>query len=106
VKAVVVVAPFFDPSETVPDVPTTLILGTCDKDTGTTGAGYLTAARTGVRTAASWRLVVRGATDGRHRHRGPGHPDQARTSRARCRHTAGHRQRRPPLPQRGGATAA
>ena len=61
VKSVVLVAPFFDPSETVPDVPTTLILGTCDRDTGTSGAGYLSAARTSTRTAPSWRLVVRGA---------------------------------------------
>ena len=64
VKAVVLVAPFFDAAETatVPDVPTTLLLGTCDGDTGTTGARYLIAARAQARTAPSWRLVVRGAS--------------------------------------------
>jgi large repetitive protein len=61
VRSVVLVAPYFDPAQTVPDVPATLLLGTCDRDTGTTGAGYLTAARTATRTAPSWRLVVRGA---------------------------------------------
>lgn len=62
VDSVVLVAPYFDPAERVPDVPTTLLLGTCDGDTGIRGAGYLRAARASTaRTAASWRLVVRGA---------------------------------------------
>ena len=46
VGAIVLVAPLFDPSVTVPDVPTALLLGTCDEDTGRTGAGYLVAGAT------------------------------------------------------------
>ena len=60
VKSVVLVAPFYDPSEKVPDVPAALLLGTCDGETGSSGAGYLTRAIRQGRTTPSWRLVVRG----------------------------------------------
>ncbi len=62
VDSIVLVAPFSDPAVRVPDVPTTLLLGTCDADARSTGAGYLAAAhRSPGRTQPSWRRVVRGA---------------------------------------------
>lgn len=62
VGAIVLLAPLFDRSVAVPDVPTALLLGTCDDDTGRTGAGYLAAARRSAgRTQPFWSLTMRGA---------------------------------------------
>jgi dienelactone hydrolase len=62
VGAIVLVAPLFDRSVPVPDVPTAMLLGTCDDDTGRTGAGYLaTARRSPGRTQPFWSLTMRGA---------------------------------------------
>ena len=62
VRAIVLVAPLFDRSVGVPDVPTAMLLGTCDGDTALTGAGYLTAARRSAgRTQPFWSLTMRGA---------------------------------------------
>jgi dienelactone hydrolase len=60
--AIVLLAPLFDRSVAVPDVPTAMLLGTCDDDTGRTGAGYLAAARRSAgRTQPFWSLTMRGA---------------------------------------------
>ena len=51
--AIVLVAPLFDRSVAVPDVPTAMLLGTCDGDTALTGAGYLSGRATQRRAHAA-----------------------------------------------------
>lgn len=60
-KAVVLVAPAFDASQRIPNVPTTVLLGTCDGDTGNQGARYVTAAAARPRTAPVVQLTLTGA---------------------------------------------
>ena len=49
--SIFLLAPFFDAAQRLPDVPTTVLLGTCDGDTGLTGAGYVAAAAKRKRTS-------------------------------------------------------
>jgi len=61
VRSMLLLAPFYDPTVGYADVPTTLVLGTCDGDTRLSGAGYFSAAtRSGGRTGPAWRLQVTG----------------------------------------------
>jgi dienelactone hydrolase len=64
VEAVVMLAPTsdnVDPSR-LPDVPTAIVLGTCDNDTGIDGGDYLTAALTQVRISPVALMLMEGAT--------------------------------------------
>jgi dienelactone hydrolase len=59
VRSALLVAPFFDPAVALPDIPTTVLVGTCDGDTRLTGGRYITAARrAGTRATPAWRLAV------------------------------------------------
>lgn len=59
--AVLLVAPFFDPAQRLPNVPSAVLLGTCDGDTKRTGAGYVIAAAKPSRSASVVQLTLRGA---------------------------------------------
>jgi len=61
VESVLLVAPFHDPATRVGDVPATILLGTCDGDTGLSGGKYFTALKTQTRTAPAFQLTVTGA---------------------------------------------
>lgn len=60
VKSLVLVAPAIDDAVAPVDVPTTLVLGTCDGDTGLQGLGYFTPSRTRGRTTKVWRILGEG----------------------------------------------
>lgn len=60
-QAVFLVAPFFDAAQRLPDAPSTVVLGTCDFDTGRAGAGYVTAAAKRPRTTPVFQLTLSGA---------------------------------------------
>ena len=61
VRSVFLLAPFFDPAQRVPDVPATLLLGTCDFDTHQDGAGYFSALKGKPRTTPAYQLTLTGA---------------------------------------------
>ncbi|MGL6279413.1 MAG: hypothetical protein ACRC50_07660 [Gaiella sp.] len=61
VGAVFLLAPFHDPASRVGDVPATVSLGTCDGDTGLTGAKYFAALPGTTRSAPAYKLTLVGA---------------------------------------------
>ena len=61
VSSVFLLAPFFDKAQTIPNVPATLLLGTCDFDTHQDGAGYFSALKGKSRTKPAFQLTVTGA---------------------------------------------
>lgn len=58
VKSAFLLAPAYDRAVRPLNVPTTLVLGTCDGDTGLDGAGYLRSSRL---QSPAWKLTVGGA---------------------------------------------
>ena len=61
VRSVMLIAPAFAGNVRTLDRPTTVVLGTCDGDTGLTGGRYLNAARTRGRITPAWKVLVTGA---------------------------------------------
>ena len=61
VQSVFLLAPFHDPAKRIGNVPTTLLLGTCDGDTRLEGAKYFAALRGKARTAPAYQVKVAGA---------------------------------------------
>ena len=61
VRSMFLLAPFLDPAQRVPDVPATILLGTCDFDTRQDGARYFTALRGKPRPAPAYQLTLTGA---------------------------------------------
>ena len=61
VSSVFLLAPFFDKAQRIPNVPATLLLGTCDFDTHQDGAGYFSALKGKPRTKPAFQLTLTGA---------------------------------------------
>ena len=61
VRTTFLLAPFHDPAQRIADVQATVALGTCDGDTGLTGAKYFAALRGKKRTAPAYQLTLAGA---------------------------------------------
>ena len=61
VSSVFLLAPFFDKAQRIPNVPATLLLGTCDFDTHQDGAGYFSALKGKPRTKPAFQLTLSGA---------------------------------------------
>jgi dienelactone hydrolase len=61
VKSVFLLAPFHDPATRIADVPATVLLGTCDGDTGLAGAKYVTAAQRSARTTPLFQVTLAAA---------------------------------------------
>jgi dienelactone hydrolase len=61
VRATFLVAPFHDPAQRIADVPSSVALGTCDGDTGLSGAKYVDGLRGKQRTAPTYQLTLAGA---------------------------------------------
>lgn len=61
VRSVYLLAPFHDPAARIGNVPATVSLGTCDGDTGLTGAKYFTALRGDARAKPAYLLTLVGA---------------------------------------------
>jgi dienelactone hydrolase len=61
VNSVFLLAPFFDRAQRIPNVPATVLLGTCDFDTHQDGAGYVAALKGKPRTTDAFQLTLSGA---------------------------------------------
>ncbi len=60
-RSIFLLAPYFDKAQRIPNVPATLLLGTCDFDTNQDGAGYFSALRGRPRTQPAYQLTLTGA---------------------------------------------
>ena len=61
VGSVFLLAPFFDKAQRIPNVPATVLLGTCDFDTHQDGAGDFSALKGKPRTKPAFQLTLSGA---------------------------------------------
>lgn len=61
VESVFLLAPFHDPAKRIGDVPTTVLLGTCDGDTGLVGGKYFAALKGRPRSTPAFELTPAGA---------------------------------------------
>ena len=61
VRSILLLAPAYDPARSIPDVLATVVLGTCDGDTGRQGAKYFAALRSKKRTHPAYKITLRPA---------------------------------------------
>ena len=61
VRSILLLAPAYDPARSIPDVLATVVVGTCDGNTGRQGAKYFAALRSQKRTRPAYKITLRPA---------------------------------------------